>query len=79
MKELGINFVWFGLVTVLAIEVGLITPPFGIAAFVVKSTLDDQRIGLNEVFAGALPYVFMMIIVLVLVVVFPQISLVLVR
>jgi len=79
MKEFGVNFVWFGLVTVLAIEVGLITPPFGIAAFVVKSTLDDQRIGLNEVFAGALPYVFMMIIVLVLVVVFPQISLVLVR
>jgi C4-dicarboxylate transporter, DctM subunit len=69
---------WFGLVTVIAIEVGLITPPLGIAAFVVKSTPDDQRIGLNEVFMGALPYVLMMIIVLVLVVIFPQISLVLV-
>jgi C4-dicarboxylate transporter DctM subunit len=79
MHGLGVNFVWFGLVTVLAIEVGLITPPLGIAAFVVKSTLDDQRIGLNEVFTGALPYVFMMIIVLVLVVLFPQISLVMVR
>jgi len=79
MHGLGVNFVWFGLVTVLAIEVGLITPPLGIAAFVVKSTLDDQRIGLNEVFTGAPPYVFMMIIVLVLVVLFPQISLVMVR
>ena len=58
---------------------GLITPPFGIAAFVVKSTLDDQRIGLNEVFSGALPYVLIMVIVLVLVVIFPQISLILVR
>ena len=79
MHGLGVNFVWFGLITVLAIEVGLITPPLGIAAFVVKSTLDDQRIGLNEVFTGALPYVFMMIVVLVLVVLFPQISLVMVR
>jgi len=79
MQEFSVNFVWFGIVTVIAIEVGLITPPLGIAAFVVKSTLDDQRIGLNEVFMGALPYVLMMIIVLVLVVIFPQISLILVR
>jgi C4-dicarboxylate transporter, DctM subunit len=79
MQEFNVNFVWFGLVTVIAIEVGLITPPLGIAAFVVKSTLDDQRIGLNDVFIGAFPYVLMMIIVLVLVVIFPQISLILVR
>lgn len=79
MQGFGVNFVWFGLVTVIAVEVGLITPPFGIAAFVVKSTLDDQRIGLNEVFSGALPYVLMMVIVLALVVIFPQISLILVR
>jgi tripartite ATP-independent transporter DctM subunit len=79
MHELGVNFVWFGLVTVIAIEVGLITPPLGIAAFVVKSTLDDQSITLNDVFAGSFPYVLMMILVLCLVVVFPGISLVLVR
>jgi C4-dicarboxylate transporter DctM subunit len=79
MKGFGVNFVWFGVVTVIAVEVGLITPPFGMSAFVVKSTLDDQRIGLNEVFIGALPYVLMMIIVLALVVIFPQISLILVR
>ncbi len=79
MTEFGANFVWLGLVTTLAIEIGLITPPFGIACFVVKATLDDQGIGLNDVFAGAFPYVVMMLLVLVLVVVFPQISLVLVR
>jgi tripartite ATP-independent transporter DctM subunit len=79
MHALGVNFVWFGLVTVIAIEVGLITPPLGIAAFVVKSTLDDQSITLNDVFAGSFPYVLIMILVLILVVVFPQISLVLVR
>ena len=79
MLEMGIDFVWFGLVTVIAIEVGLITPPLGIAAYVVKSTLDDQSITLNDVFAGAFPYVVIMIVVLALVVIFPQISLVLVR
>lgn len=79
MHGMGVNFVWFGLVTVIAIEVGLITPPLGIAAFVVKSTLDDQSITLNDVFAGSLPYVLIMILVLILVVIFPQISLVLVR
>ncbi len=78
MHGLGVNFVWFGLVTVIAIEVGLITPPLGIAAFVVKSTLDDPAITLNDVFAGALPYVFIMILVLILVVIFPGICLVLV-
>jgi tripartite ATP-independent transporter DctM subunit len=79
MHAMGVNFVWFGLVTVIAIEVGLITPPLGIAAFVVKSTLDDQSITLNDVFIGSLPYVVIMILVLVLVVIFPSISLVLVR
>jgi TRAP-type C4-dicarboxylate transport system permease large subunit len=79
MVKFGVNFVWLGLVMTLAIEVGLITPPFGIAVFVVKSTLDDQGIGLHDVFAGAFPYVGMMLVVLVLVIVFPQISLVLVR
>ncbi|PKN67250.1 MAG: C4-dicarboxylate ABC transporter permease [Deltaproteobacteria bacterium HGW-Deltaproteobacteria-12] len=79
MQVFGVNLVWFGIVTVVAVEVGLITPPFGMSAFVVKSTLDDQRIGLNEVFMGALPYVLMMIILLVLLVIFPQISLILVR
>ncbi|RUA02187.1 MAG: TRAP transporter large permease [Deltaproteobacteria bacterium] len=78
MHGLGVNFVWFGVVTVIAIEVGLITPPLGIAAFVVKSTLDDPDITLNDVFAGALPYVFIMILVLILVVIFPRICLVLV-
>ncbi len=79
MQSFGVDFVWFGLITVIAIEVGLITPPLGIAAYVVKSTLDDQSITLNDVFAGAFPFVIMMIIILVLVVIFPQISLVLVR
>ena len=73
------NLVWFGVVTVLAVEIGLLTPPFGIAAFVVKSTLEDQGITLNDVFIGTLPYVGVMLVVLILCIIFPQISLLLVR
>ncbi len=74
-----INLVWFGLITVIAIEVGLLTPPLGIAAYVVKSTLDDQNITLGDVFAGAFPFVLVMLAVLILTVAFPQLSLVLVE
>ena len=40
----GVNLIWFGLISVIAIEIGLLTPPLGIAVFVVKANLDDQRI-----------------------------------
>ena len=73
--KMGFNLVWFGLITVIAIEVGLLTPPLGIAAYVVKGTLDDQRIGLGDVFAGAFPFVVVMVLVLILTVIFPQLSL----
>ncbi len=79
MVAMNFDLVWFGLITVLAVEVGLITPPLGIAAYVVKSTLDDQRIGLNDVFGGAFPFVCIMVFVLILIVIFPQIALVLVN
>jgi tripartite ATP-independent transporter DctM subunit len=79
MAAMSVNLVWFGIITVIAVEVGLLTPPLGIAAYVVKSTLDDQRIGLNDVFAGAFPFVCIMILVLALVVIFPWISLCLIQ
>lgn len=79
MQEMGINYIWFGVITVVAIEIGLITPPLGIAAYVVKSTLDDQKISLGDVFRGAFPYVIIMVVVLMLLVLFPQISLFLVN
>ena len=55
VKALGGDFIWFGVVAVVAIEIGLLTPPFGISVYVVKSTLDDQRITLRDIFAGAFP------------------------
>jgi tripartite ATP-independent transporter DctM subunit len=75
VKALGGDLIWFGVVSVVAIEIGLLTPPFGISVYVVKSTLDDQRITLHEIFAGALPFVVVMALVVLLLIAVPQLSL----
>jgi tripartite ATP-independent transporter DctM subunit len=76
VKALGGDLIWFGVVAVVAVEIGLLTPPFGISVYVVKSTLDDQRITLHEIFAGAAPFVVCMALVTLLLVFVPQLSLV---
>lgn len=70
-KSFGMDLVWFGIVTVIATEIGLLTPPFGLSVFVVKSTLNDERIGINTIFAGALPFVLIMLACLFLLIAFP--------
>ncbi len=75
VTALGGNLVWFGVVTVIAVEIGLLTPPFGLSVFVIKSSLDDQSISLGTIFAGALPFVIITLIVTILLMAFPAISL----
>jgi tripartite ATP-independent transporter DctM subunit len=67
--------IWFGIVTVVAIEIGLLTPPFGLSVFVVKGTLPPGLVTLGDVFVGTGPFVVVMTLVTVLLMVFPQISL----
>ena len=75
VKALGGDLVWFGVVAVVAVEIGLLTPPFGISVYVVKSTLDDPRITLRDIFAGSFPFVICMTLVTLLLVFLPQLSL----
>ncbi len=75
LEPFGINLIWFGIITVVGAEIGLLTPPFGISCFVIKATIDDPRITLNDVFMGALPFAAVMLCVLVLLIIFPQLSL----
>ncbi|MAY86027.1 MAG: C4-dicarboxylate ABC transporter permease [Pseudooceanicola sp.] len=69
-----VDLVWFGIVTVLAVEIGLLTPPFGISVYVIKATLDDPTITLGDIFRGAAPFAGIMLIVLALVLAFPAIA-----
>ena len=52
VQTAGIDLIWFGIVTVIAVEVGLLTPPLGISVFVIKSSLDDKSISLGDIFLG---------------------------
>lgn len=71
----GTDLIWFGIVTVIAVEIGLLTPPFGIAVFVIKATLGkDSPIALKDIFAGALPFAIIMFIVLLVIIAFPLLT-----
>jgi tripartite ATP-independent transporter DctM subunit len=70
--SLGFNLIHFGIITVIAVEVGLLTPPFGISVFTVKSTLNDPKVSVESIFAGSLPYVGVMLLVLLLIAIFPS-------
>jgi len=75
IEPMGLSLVWFGIVTVIGAEIGLLTPPLGISCFVIKATLNDDRITLKDVFLGALPFAAVMLVVLILLIRFPVLSL----
>jgi tripartite ATP-independent transporter DctM subunit len=74
-SALGANLVWFGVVTTIAIEIGLLTPPFGLSVYVIKASMDDPSMTLAAIFRGALPFVLITLLVTLLLMAFPQISL----
>jgi len=78
-NALNVDLVWLGVVTVIAVEVGLLTPPFGMGVFVVKGSLENSRLTVRDVFAGSLPFAGVMLAVLLLVMAFPDIATALVR
>lgn len=71
---LGGDPIWFGILTVIAVEIGLLTPPFGLACYVVAATLRDKGIELTDIFRGVLPFVFVMFLVTALIVLFPGLA-----
>lgn len=76
--SLGIDLIHFGIITVIAVEIGLLTPPFGISIFTVKSTLNDPSVSVESIFGGALPFIGVMLLVLLIIAVSPELTLALV-
>jgi TRAP-type mannitol/chloroaromatic compound transport system permease large subunit len=72
---LGANLIWFGIITIIAVEIGLLTPPLGLSVFVIKSSLDDKSLTLGAIFAGAFPFVLITLAVTILLMAFPELSL----
>ncbi len=74
IAALGLDLVWMGVLTVLAVEVGLLTPPLGIAVYVIHGALQDEDVTLRDIFVGAAPFAVTMVLVLAMVAMWPQIS-----
>ncbi len=78
-SAMGFDLIHFGIVTIIAVEMGLLTPPFGISVFTVKATLGDPRVGIETIFAGTIPYLAVMGVGLVLIALFPFLATALVK
>lgn len=73
--NLGFDPLAFAIIGIVAIETGLLTPPFGILVFTVKAALpEEQDLYPGEIFKGALPYWILLLGSIVLLVIFPEIS-----
>ncbi len=79
VKALHIDLVWFGVVAVVLTEAGLISPPFGLNLFVIQGIREQhagqkQRGTIRDVYIGVLPFFAMMLVLIVLLMAFPQIA-----
>ena len=72
LQALNVDMIWFGIVIILVVELGLITPPIGMNVFTVKSIVTDVE--LSRMFAGVTPFIFAMIVGLALLILFPGIA-----
>lgn len=71
--RLGYDPIWFGIIAIVAIEVGLLTPPFGMVIFSMKSALGND-VQIEEIFVGSIPFLVMLIFSLLILIIFPSLS-----
>lgn len=71
--QAGFDPIWFGIVTVLTVELGLITPPIGMNVFVIKSVAPKVKI--TDIFIGVIPFVVSDLVRLALLIAFPVLAL----
>ena len=72
-KEMGIDLVWFGILTTACVNMGSITPPYAMGIFMLRSILPD--IPLSVMYKGILPYVIASLVLILLILFIPQIAL----
>ena len=72
--KIGYDPIAFAIIGILAIEAGLLTPPFGLIVFTVKAAVDDDDVTVWQIFKSSTPYWVIMLIGVVLLVLFPKIA-----
>lgn len=78
VAHLGYDVIWFGIVAIVTIELGLLTPPFGMVVFAMKASLPGD-VKLDEIFAGSTPFFVVLLAVLGILIAVPEITLFLPR
>jgi tripartite ATP-independent transporter DctM subunit len=68
--QLGIDPLWFGIVYIVAVEVGLLTPPFGMIPFTMSAIL-GKSVNVSDIFIGCIPFIFAMFIAIAAMICFP--------
>jgi tripartite ATP-independent transporter DctM subunit len=72
--SLGYDPIAFAIIGILAIEAGLLTPPFGLLVYTVKAAIQDDDVSIVEIFKSSTPYWVVMLIGMTLIAIFPQIA-----
>jgi len=70
----GMDLIWFGIIVIKLLEIGMITPPIGLNVYVIKGAL-GSRVSLSSIFRGVLWFIAMDVAALLLLVIFPSITL----
>lgn len=73
LNEMDLNLIWFGVILVILIEIGMMTPPIGMNCFVLNSAVEELE--LSDIFKGSLIFVIPMLLLIVVLYLFPEIVL----
>jgi tripartite ATP-independent transporter DctM subunit len=73
VEQVGFDLVWFGVIIVLVTQMGVITPPVGVCVYVVSGI--EREVPLQTVFKGAMPFLYVMAVVAILLTAFPDLCL----
>lgn len=72
LNAMGFDLIWFGVIFVICCCIGSLTPPFGISIFVMRGVAPDLSI--QKIYAAVWPFVFFLVITMILVMIFPEIA-----
>jgi TRAP-type mannitol/chloroaromatic compound transport system permease large subunit len=74
VDALGFDLIWYGILYTITTQIAYMTPPFGYNLFLMRA-MAPPEIGLGDIYRSIIPFVFVMVVALSLVMIFPQIAL----
>jgi TRAP-type C4-dicarboxylate transport system permease large subunit len=72
-KTMGFDLTWFGIIMLLALEVGYTTPPFGLLLFVMKGVA-PPGISMRDIYLSALPFIGCVLLLIAMIIAFPPLA-----